>query len=226
VVGSIDYVPSYRLVNVFAAEDGSYGNPLGVFVDGSGYSEDERQAIATDLGYSETVFVDDAETGRLQIFTPVDELPFAGHPLVGTGRVLGAELLRPPAGEVPTWEEGELRWIRARAEWAPEMEFREYGSPAEVDALDGAPDGLGFVDCWAWEDAEAGVVRVRVFVSELNIPEDEATGAAAVRMGAMLGRALEIHQGKGSVIHVRMGPDGTVEIGGRVVDRGEQPYDH
>ena len=57
------------------------------------------------------------------------------------------------------------------------------------------------------------------------IDEDEATGAAAVRMGEMLGRPLEIHQGKGSVIHVRPGPDGTVEIGGRVVDRGEQSYD-
>jgi predicted PhzF superfamily epimerase YddE/YHI9 len=104
------------------------------------------------------------------------------------------------------------------------MELREYASPEEVEALDGPPDELGFVDCWAWVDADAGVLRSRVFVLDEGIPEDEATGAAALRMGALLGRELEIRQGKGSVLHARPGPEGTIDVGGRVRYRGEHGY--
>lgn len=222
-------MPGYHLLNVFTAEDGSFGNPLGVFLEDA-IPAAERQRAAADLGYSETVFVVDADAGEVRIHTPLHELPLAGHPLVGTGwllaRELGScELLRPPAGEVPTWGEGELRWIRARPEWAPLVEFRRYSSADEVDALEGPPDELGFVDCWAWMDEAAGLVRARVFVLEEGIPEDEATGAAALRMADMLGRPIEIHQGEGSVIHARPGPDGTAEIGGRVRYAGERPYD-
>jgi predicted PhzF superfamily epimerase YddE/YHI9 len=223
-------VPSYHLLNVFTAENGTHGNPLGVFLDGAVYPDAERrQAVAADLGYSETVFVDDAATGELRIFTPASELPLAGHPLVGSAWLIAKEhgscdLLRPPAGEVPTWQDGDVRWIRARPEWAPRMELREYASAAEVEALEGPLDELGFVDCWAWIDERVGSLRSRVFVLEEGIPEDEATGAAALRMGEFLARPLEIRQGRGSLLHARPGPDGTVEVGGRVSYRGEQSY--
>ncbi|HEX6712164.1 MAG TPA: PhzF family phenazine biosynthesis protein [Thermoleophilaceae bacterium] len=222
-------MPSYHLLNVFTAPDGSHGNPLGVFLEGAGFAPDERQRIATELGYSETVFVDDVATGELHMFTPASELPLAGHPLVGTAWLIArdhgsCEMLRPPAGEVPTWQEDELRWIRARAEWAPQMELREYATSEEVEALDGPPDELGFVDCWAWIDEDAGVLRSRVFVADEGIPEDEATGAAALRIGAFLGRDFQIRQGKGSVLHVRQGPEGTIDVGGRVLYRGEHGY--
>ena len=49
-----------------------------------------------------------------------------------------------------------------------------------------------------------------------GIGEDEATGAAAVRMGGLLARDLDIRQGVGSQLLVHQGPDGTVEVGGRV----------
>jgi predicted PhzF superfamily epimerase YddE/YHI9 len=222
-------VPSYHLLNVFTAADGSHGNPLGVFLDGGPSARAERQRIATDLGYSETVFVDDASRGELRIFTPAHELPLAGHPLVGTGWLIAREhgacdLLRPPAGEVPTWQDGEVRWIRAQPQWAPQMELRQYPSPHEVEALDGPPDDLGFVDAWAWIDEDAGVLRSRVFVLDEGIPEDEATGAAALRLGAHLGRTLEIHQGAGSVLFARPGPNGTIEVGGHVRYRGTHDY--
>ena len=220
---------SYHLLNVFTAEDGSHGNPLGVFIDGAAISTDQRQHVAADLGYSETVFIDDPATGELHIFTPASELPLAGHPLVGSAWLIAREhgscdMLRPPAGDVPTWQDGDLRWIRARPEWAPQMELRQYDSAAEIEALDGPPDELGFVDCWAWIDEEAGVLRSRVFVLDEGIPEDEATGAAALRMGDFLGRPIEIRQGRGSLLHVRPGEGGTIEVGGRVLYRGEQAY--
>jgi trans-2,3-dihydro-3-hydroxyanthranilate isomerase len=70
------------------------GNPLAVFPDGRGLPPERMQQIARELNLSETVFVlppDDPEhTRRLRIFTPGAELPFAGHPTVGTAHILAA----------------------------------------------------------------------------------------------------------------------------------------
>ena len=212
-----------HVLRVFVAPGGTGGNPLGVFLDGGAVPEGRRQAVAADLGFSETVFVDDPSSGRVRIFTPAAELPFAGHPLVGTSWLLARErtavaLLRPPAGEVPTYLDADgVTWIRGRAEWAPQMSFRQLANPGEVEALAGAPEGLGFVDCWAWEDEAAGRVRARVFAPAFGIDEDEATGAAAVRLVSRLGRPLTIRQGAGSLLRARPGPDGFAEVGGEVV---------
>jgi predicted PhzF superfamily epimerase YddE/YHI9 len=206
-----------HVLRVFVGDDGSGGNPLGVFLPGHGLAEADFQPIAADLGFSETVFVADAPRGELRIFTPAAELPLAGHPLVGTSWLLReeampADVLRPPAGEVPTWRDGDLTWIRADPAAAPAFELRQLPSPADVDALRG-DDAL--VDAWAWEDEAAGRVRARVFCRPLGIAEDEATGAAALRLCAELGRAISIRQGIGSRIDARPARD-LVEIGGRV----------
>lgn len=209
-----------HVLKVFVGEGGAGGNPLGVFLDGSKVPEEDRQRVAADLGFSETVFVDNPDRGELRIFTPVTELPFAGHPLVGTAWLLAREgsrasVLRPPAGEVPTRSEGDVTFISGRPEWAPAYEHIELDSPAGVDALTGPPDGYDSAGVWAWEDEEAGRVRARVFPLRIGIEEDEATGAHAVRLAAWLGRRLTIRQGKGSIILAEPRPDGTVEIGGR-----------
>jgi predicted PhzF superfamily epimerase YddE/YHI9 len=209
-----------HVLRVFLGSDGGGGNPLGVFIDGSAIPTARRQAVAADLGFSETVFVDDTATGRIRIFTPGSELAFAGHPTVGTSWLLDhvgrpVDTLRPPAGEVRTWPDRELTWIRARAEWAPPFRIAEYGTADEIDSL--VPPRMGDKGfyAWAWLDESRGEVRARCFPTEYGILEDEATGAAAVLMGARLGRPLTIRQGVGSELQVRMGPDGTVDVGGR-----------
>ena len=209
-----------HVLKVFVGEDGAGGNPLGVFLEGGAVPEEDRQSIAADLGFSETVFVDDAERGELRIFTPGTELPFAGHPLVGTAWLLAQEgletpLLRPPAGEAPVRFEGDVTFISGKPEWAPPFEHIELDSPAEVEALAGPPDGVDLAGVWAWEDEAAGRVRVRVFLVRVGIKEDEATGSYAVRLAARLGQKIKIHQGKGSLILAEPKADGTVEIGGR-----------
>jgi predicted PhzF superfamily epimerase YddE/YHI9 len=209
-----------HVLKVFVGEDGTGGNPLGVFLDAAAIGPERRQAIAADLGYSETVFVDDVGSGRLEIYTPSMPLPFAGHPLVGTSWLLAeqgrpVDALRPPAGVVSTWVDADgIRWIRGRAEWAPDFEFRQYDAAAEIDAL--SPPENAHTDVWAWIDEAAGIVRSRVFVSALGIAEDEATGAAAVRLVTLLGRPIVIRQGVGSVLRARPGSDGTAEVGGVV----------
>jgi predicted PhzF superfamily epimerase YddE/YHI9 len=208
-------------LRVFCADDGSGGNPLGVFLDGGEIAGEDRQAVATDLGFAETVYVDDAGQGDVRIFTPSEELDFAGHPMVGTASLIARERepidrLRPPAGEVPVRAEGELTFVAGRPAWGPAWEFLQVDSPEQVDSLTGPPDDRSLIAVWAWLDEEAGVIRERVFGREIDIVEDEATGSAAIRLSAQLGRPLDIRQGKGSRIAARPLPDGMVEIGGRV----------
>jgi predicted PhzF superfamily epimerase YddE/YHI9 len=213
-------VSRLHVLKVFVGENGAGGNPLGVFLAGGEVPEGDRQAVAADLGFSETVFVDDPERGVLRIFTPGTELPFAGHPLVGTAWLLAqeglaAQVLRPPAGEVPVRSDGDLTFITGRPEWAPGFEHVRLDSPEEVEALTGPPEGHDLVGVWAWEDEEAARVRVRVFAPRVGVEEDEATGAHAVRLAAQLGREIIIRQGEGSLILAEPRSDGTVEIGGR-----------
>ena len=213
---------------MFLGPDGAGGNPLGVLLDGAAVPRAARQAVAADLGFSETVVVDDAGTGALQIFTPAVELPLAGHPLVGTSWLLAhvgrpVAALRPPAGEVPTWAAGGLTWIRARAEWATLYDVRQLPSADAVDAL-APPGGDAMLGAWAWEDEAAGRVRARVFPNGIGIEEDEATGAFALQLGGRLGRDVVIRQGAGSELHARPGGDGTVAVGGRVALLDEREY--
>jgi predicted PhzF superfamily epimerase YddE/YHI9 len=216
-----------HVLRVFIGPDGRGGNPLGVFVDGAAIEPERRQATAAELGFSETVFVDaiDPSTGIavVRIFTPAVELPFAGHPTVGTSWLLAflghaVATLRCPAGDVRTWTDDDgRRWIRARPEWVHTFAAMQLASAAEVDAE--APGAMGEPGryVWAWEDEATGRLRSRYFPTDFGIREDEATGAAAVRMGGMLGRPLVIRQGKGSELLVRPDPAaGTVDVGGRV----------
>ena len=215
-------------LRVFLGPGGAGGNPLGVFLDGAAIAPADRQAVAAALGFSETVFVDDRATGALRIFTPAVELPLAGHPLVGTAWLLahagpGVDTLRPPAGAVPTWADGDLTWIRARLEWATLYDVAQLPAAEDVDAFR-IPGGDAMVAVWAWEDEAAGRVRARVFPNGIGIDEDEATGAAALQLGSLIGRDIVIRQGAGSELHARPGGDGTVAVGGRVALDGERAY--
>jgi predicted PhzF superfamily epimerase YddE/YHI9 len=223
-----------HVLRVFVGPGGRGGNPLGVFTDGSAIPEDRRQAVAADLGFSETVFVDEIAdaTAPIAIFTPAVEMPFAGHPTVGTSWLLrhqGRDVssLRPPAGDVPTWHDTNagLTWIRAQAVWASTaFKVVEYATAAEVEALEPPRLGDPGFYAWAWLDAGTGELRARCFPTGFGIIEDEATGLAAVLMGGRLGRPLTIRQGVGSELHVRPGPDGTVDVGGRCGFLEERSY--
>jgi predicted PhzF superfamily epimerase YddE/YHI9 len=214
-------VPELHVLRVFVNEDGEWGNPLGVFLDGAQVPEATRQEVAADLGFSETVFVEDRESGRIRIFTPGLELPFAGHPTVGTAWLLArsgtpVEALLTPAGEVGVRFDGDRVHVAARPEWSPELDYVELGSPAEVRALSGPPGGSEAAYAWAWIDETAATLRARCFIEEAGIAEDEATGSAAIVLSARLGRPVTIHQGRGSVLLVRPLGDGLIEVGGSV----------
>lgn len=100
----------YVTVDVFTTQRFG-GNPLAVITDGREVSTDQMQQIAAEFNYSETTFVlppkDPSNTAHVRIFTPRAEVPFAGHPNVGTGFVLTQkpDLFGKPLGDTLMFEE-------------------------------------------------------------------------------------------------------------------------
>lgn len=102
---------AFRLLNVFAlVGDPFSGNPLAVVEDASGLDDAQMLAVARQFNLSETTFVTagaDAADATVRIFTPGYEMPFAGHPTLGTASIVGERLgkshvvLRVPAGDIP-----------------------------------------------------------------------------------------------------------------------------
>ena len=222
------------VLRVFTNAAGENGNPLGV-VDASLVAPADRQRVAAELGYSETIFVDlpaaGTQTTTAHIFTPTLELPFAGHPTVGASwwlrdRGIPVRTLQVPAGIVQVGYDDDLVAVSARADWAPEFALHEFDSTdalAAADPHDYSDDIQHYL--WTWIDRDAGHIRSRMFAWNLGVPEDEATGAAAVRITDHLSRDLTIVQGKGSNIYTGWSPEGWVRIAGRVVSDGNRRLD-
>jgi predicted PhzF superfamily epimerase YddE/YHI9 len=211
-----------HVLRVFCDAEWEFGNPLGVFLDGEEIPEERRQDVAAELGFSETVFVDDAASGRIRIFTPGLELDFAGHPSVGTAWLLGKErepvqVLRPPAGEVEVRVDGGRTFIAARPEWGPDWKLIQLEDALAVEETTAPPEGEELACVWAWVDDAEGTLRSRCFSLEDGIGEDEATGSAAICLCAALERDIEILQGRGSRLDARYLGEGRAEVGGRVV---------
>jgi trans-2,3-dihydro-3-hydroxyanthranilate isomerase len=118
----------FFIVDVFA-EEPLAGNPLAVFFETADLSSEQMQRLAREMNYSETTFIP-SSTARegayeVRIFTPATEIPFAGHPTLGTAFLIRQELIRKPVervtldlrcGRVPvdfTYRDGEvdLLWM-------------------------------------------------------------------------------------------------------------------
>lgn len=217
-----------EVLRVFTDDQGQYGNPLGVVLDGTVVPDGaQRQSLAASLGFSETIFIDDAERGRIKIFTPATEVPFAGHPTVGAAWVLARELGQPittlhtPSGVVNTWNRQHEVWVRGLLGATPPWWHERLDTSGEVAEMTRPLSEVqDATQVWAWEDEAAGMIRARVFAARYGVAHDEATGSACMRLAAALGRAITVRHGDGSIVHAQPGPPGTAEIGGRVVSDG------
>ena len=127
------------------------GNPVAVFTDARGLDADEMQRLARELNLSETVFVLPAEQGghaRIRIFTPALELPFAGHPVLGSAFVLAAPLqlgeirLETGAGIVPVVLEREGARISFGWMSQPVPRWEPFAKADELLALLGVASSL------------------------------------------------------------------------------------
>ena len=92
----------YYIVDVFAQEKYN-GNQLAVFID-AGITSHQMQRIAKEINYSETTFITDNQSREggydVRIFTPAQELPFAGHPTLGTAYIIQQEIIKQPVEKV------------------------------------------------------------------------------------------------------------------------------
>jgi len=124
-------MPNYRFLQLDVFTDRAFcGNPLAVFPEAEGIPDDQMAKIAREMNLSETVFVlkpdSDKALRHLRIFTPAREIPFAGHPIVGTWTMLASEAVVP----LPDGGNG---WQRI---------FHEVGIgvlPIEIEFKDGEP---------------------------------------------------------------------------------------
>jgi PhzF family phenazine biosynthesis protein len=115
---------AYRIVNVFTRGEDFTGNPLCVFEDGRGLGGETMLALAGQFNLSETTFIlpSDKATAHVRIFTPAFEMPFAGHPTLGTAHVLrslqrvgDAVTLEMRAGVIPVTAVGDRWTLQANA---------------------------------------------------------------------------------------------------------------
>jgi trans-2,3-dihydro-3-hydroxyanthranilate isomerase len=149
-------MPTYRFVQLDVFTDKSFaGNPLAVFPEAEGLSDERMMQIAREMNLSETVFVLEPKSEsrsagaeskvlrRLRIFTPSRELPFAGHPIVGTWNALARE------GVVPL-PDGGNGWTRIYHEVGVgilpvEIEFKD-SRPIQVVMTQGKFNTLAEID--------------------------------------------------------------------------------
>ncbi len=192
----------YLLADVFADRPGA-GNPLAVVLDAEGLSDDEMQAIARWTRLPETTFVlpaTDADSDyRIRMFSPRREVPFAGHPSVGTAHaVLEAGLATPKngvlvqhgaAGKLPLKVSGEgaARTIAVRTPRASLVETASANDPRLRDALAGLPLGElppalmnGGRRWWLVELSDEAALRVATPNWEAISQLAEATGSMGV----------------------------------------------
>jgi PhzF family phenazine biosynthesis protein len=142
---------AFRIVNVFA-ETPLGGNPLCVFEDASSLDTPTMQALALQFNLSETTFVlpSSCATARVRIFTPSFEMPFAGHPTLGTAHVVrdlaragNRVTLEMTAGIIPVEAEGDTWTLQANApkHRAPEASNADLAGMLGLDesAISGTP---------------------------------------------------------------------------------------
>ena len=137
---------AYRIVNVFTRGATLSGNPLCVFEDGDGLDTETMQALARQFNLSETTFILPAAkaTARVRIFTPSYEMPFAGHPTLGTAHVVralrdcgDAVALEMKAGVIPVNARGDRWTLQANAPRSRAMELTR----AELEEILGLAAG-------------------------------------------------------------------------------------
>jgi trans-2,3-dihydro-3-hydroxyanthranilate isomerase len=160
----------FRIVNVFTVGgDRLSGNPLCVFEDARGLSDAQMQALARQMNLSETTFVLPAEgtaTARVRIFTPGFEMPFAGHPTLGTAHVVrslrgggDALSLEMRAGIVEVTAQGDAWTLRAAK---PPATRAVDASRAELARMVGLPDdAISDEPLWVNTGVEQLVLPVR-----------------------------------------------------------------
>jgi trans-2,3-dihydro-3-hydroxyanthranilate isomerase len=198
----------YQL-DVFTEEVFS-GNPLAVFPEGENLSGEEMQSIAREMNLSETVFVLPSEKAlkKLRIFTPMQELPLAGHPVVGTWNMLARLGITPQVenGVIQIQQELKLGVLPVEIEFRDKNPFRVTMTQGKFEAgtiisetkdIEKLADGLGLEisDLALREDLPIQVVSTGI--KALDIPVKSLDALSRCRVNSSL--LSEVYLAHGAV---------------------------
>lgn len=214
----------HTTIRVFVNKKGEYGNPVGIIVDlQKNISKERRQAISTKLGFSESVFINQLDPVRVNIFNPQREVSFAGHAMVGTAwfiRIklnLEANYIECLGGRIKTWQKNDLTWIQAKMSAMPPWQYEELKGANEVESYPtDKAESKEHTIVWSWQDKDNSIIRARTFAPDWGIPEDEANGSGSMKLASMLKSKIQVIHGKGSVIYANPVTANLIEVGGRL----------
>jgi Phenazine biosynthesis-like protein len=214
-----------QIIDVFVDAAGHFGGGLGVIQDENrAITDSQRRSLAKELGYEETVFINNAVARDVSVYTPQREIPFAGQPMLGVAWLLPQLLDRPIAdlhclgGKIDTWQSSDFTWIRANLDLMPPWNIRQLPTVEAVEKLtisDAA--SLPHTVAWAWADEIMGQVRARTFAVDWDIPaEVQTNGSGSMKLAGILQRDIQIKHGNGSLIYAKPEVANFASLGGRV----------
>jgi trans-2,3-dihydro-3-hydroxyanthranilate isomerase len=188
---------AFRIVNVFA-EERLAGNPLAVFEDARGLSDADMQALALQFNLSETTFILPSQVAdaRVRIFTPTFEMPFAGHPTLGSAHVVralshagDALALEMLAGTIPVIAQADVWTLEAK----PPATRKVDASREQLAAMLGlAESDLGAPPLWVDTGSEQLVIPLASANAVRRCAPDPVFLArdGSVQLGAGVTRAM------------------------------------
>jgi PhzF family phenazine biosynthesis protein len=207
---------TYRIVNVFAEahapQPALTGNPLCVFENAHGMTDETMQALALQFNLSETVFVLPSEkaTRRIRIFTTAFEMPFAGHPTLGSAHVVRALTgagnsitLETGAGVIPVRAQGDSWTLTANA---PQTRAYARGNEALAAMLGIAASDIADTPLWVNTGNEQLVVPLASVAAVRHCRVNAAALAAEQEVSAtpkVYVWAIRSGDGGGNDLHVR-----------------------
>jgi predicted PhzF superfamily epimerase YddE/YHI9 len=213
-----------HIVRVFVDKQGMHGNPVGIVVDEAlDFSEASRQKMALESHLSEVVFINNLSQGVIHIYSPLREIPFAGHAAIGAAKFISGELGKPVStllgidGPIKTWKDASLTWVSCPLAMLPPWQLIQHASVDAVNTISAhkiKPDAHALH--WTWIDEQNGLVRARTFAPAWGIAEDEANGSGAMKLANNMQKPLKLIHGQGSIIYANPAGDNLVQVGGQV----------
>lgn len=178
------------------------GNPLAVVPDAGDLTADQMGRIASEMNLSETSFVTKAggSSYEVRIFTPSEEIPFAGHPTLGTAWVLRHEGVlagdrltqRSAAGDTVVIAEGDLMWFEREGASSPDLiEERTDAAVAVADALGLKPEQIGLDAVHLGGNGRLLPARSDAGLTHLHVPVKDISALGSIRVDAPALTALD-----------------------------------
>lgn len=213
-----------NILRAFVNEEGRFGNATGIIEDvKQNLTSTVRQQIATKLHFTDTVFINNLDVVNISFYNPQQETKFAGDSLISTSYFLRNVLKKNihrifcKAGQVITWVEDELTWIEASLDGTASWNHEQLENVQAVeDITQEAASKFEHTMVWAWIDEEKGLIRSRTFLPDWGTLEDQGNGSGSMQLAKIIGKRIEIHQGRGSVIYASPSGQNSAKVGGRV----------